>query len=276
MELTSATVFMQSSILISNAVTSQEDIRLTTLLGSSKEDPLKDSSSSSSSRNLTVKGPLILRVLLSAHFQVISLPRWAEEPQDTEVMLLYILTRLFLKAAAGQPETPLSLQEVPPRARGQRFNSLTPSLNTRGALRAERQQGYATTSAAAGRQSWGMSLGWRSPCSGLLSRQNILIQQPCVGKLNLLSPVCWQDDIGILATDWLWRKPCYADYTLWHASVYFPKGSDFGMETCLDGLPYPQAVTTSTCLVIAPSLLSRATAADDNYPYPIATRIWLI
>lgn len=63
------------------------------------------------------------------------------------------------------------------------------------------------------------------------------------------------------------------DYTLWHASVYFPKGSDFGMETCLDGLPYPQAVTTSTCLVIAPSLLSRATAADDNYPYPIATRI---
>ena len=207
-ELTSATVLQQSSILIRNAVISQEDIRLTTLLGSSKEDSLKDSSSSLSSYNLTVKGPLIFRVLLSAHFQVISLPHRAEEPQDTQVMLFYILTRLFLKAAEGQPETPLSLQEVPPHATGQRFNSLTSSLNTRGALRAERQQGYATTSAAAGRQSWGLSLGSRSPCSGLLSRQNILIQQPCVGKLNLLSPVCWQDDVGILATDWLWREPC--------------------------------------------------------------------
>lgn len=63
------------------------------------------------------------------------------------------------------------------------------------------------------------------------------------------------------------------DYALWHAFVYFLKGSDFGMETCLVGLPYPQAVTTSTSFVITPGLLSRATTADDNYPYPIATRI---
>lgn len=66
-----AVLLLHSSILlISNAVIYQEAIRFTTLVQSSKENSVQDSSSSSSSGNLTVKVPLIFCILRSSIFPI--------------------------------------------------------------------------------------------------------------------------------------------------------------------------------------------------------------
>lgn len=129
-------------------------------------------------------------------------------------MSFCIQTRLFLKATAGQPETPLSLQEVLVLCQGAEIQLINCEPEHLRGLESWATTGVCYNTGCCWQAELGHVTRFKKSVFGSVKSQKKKFpfsSLPNVGKLNSLSLICRQYDVGLLASDWLWRKPRYAE-----------------------------------------------------------------